>query len=60
MILIPKEEEILTADHEIMTLTTHRIRKTNKDWGLLQVSEFFLEDISSVEMSAQSYSHYIF
>jgi hypothetical protein len=54
MNLLPKEEEILTADNEIMTLTTYRIRKTNKDWGLFYSIEFFLEDISSVELRAQS------
>ena len=57
MNLLPNEKELVEADGEKVILTTHRIRKSDRDWGLMYTLEFFLEDISSVELKVQSLSH---
>lgn len=54
MNLFPKEEKILASNGNKVLLTTHRIQMTDKDWGSYYTIEFFLENISSIEMRYRS------
>ena len=54
MNFLTNEEQILNSDENKVILTTHRIEQTTKEWGSYYSMSLFLEDISAVELRAQS------
>jgi len=55
MNLFPNEKKILSSNQDKVVLTSHRICMTDKDWGSYYSIEFFLENISSVEVRRSSF-----
>lgn len=54
MNLISNEEILMYGDNKQITLTTHRIRQENTEWGKLHLSSIMLEHITSCEYSRKS------
>jgi hypothetical protein len=54
MKLINNEIKILESDDKSVTLTSHRIRQENKQWGKMQIKSIMLDHVTSCEYDRKS------
>lgn len=54
MKLIDNETKLLESDDKSVTLTSHRIRQENKQWGKMQIKSIMLEHVTSCEYDRKS------
>jgi len=59
MMLLSKEEELVSSNEGKIILTNQRIHLADREWGNAYNITIFLEDISSIEMRYSSYILFI-
>lgn len=59
MKLINSEVNIMESDDKSITLTSHRIRQENRQWGKMQIKSIMLEHVSSCEYNRKSNPIYL-